>query len=243
MLRVLPLPLLGIDTSSPMDPAQVDGSPHGEGMSEGGTSQGVRAGGARAEASNRGSPGSSEGLVLRGHTGTIRDLCFPWTDQSYLPVDDHGLQDRNSLSKSDGSVPPWAGGRPSVEGSAASRLLSAGAGDFACRIWDLGGGVTSSGGVGGRGDTLTPLVVFRGHTATVFSCSMLPGGEVSEAWLCRLCFVCDWFVCRVSGWYGVQKKAFDLMEKLGGVYTRARRPCCLVLPDRSRGPADPDLEE
>lgn len=92
-------------------------------------------------------------LVLRGHTGTIRDLCFP----SPAPTN-------------------RSAGEESGGGAAHNRrLLTAGAGDFACRMWDVEG-VPLSGG--GKEAGLEPLVVFRGHTDTVFSCSLLPGGEV-----------------------------------------------------------------
>ncbi|CAN0019030.1 unnamed protein product, partial [Discosporangium mesarthrocarpum] len=43
-----------------------------------------------------------------------------------------------------------------------STLLSAGAGDFGCRLWDIGAGPRP------------PLVTFRGHTACVYACSNGP---------------------------------------------------------------------
>ncbi|CAN0418638.1 unnamed protein product, partial [Ectocarpus sp. 8 AP-2014] len=88
-------------------------------------------------------------LVLRGHTGTVRDLCYP------LP-------------------PPTFAGPPAASASS-ERLLSVGAGDYACRVWDVRGGAAAAGGGGG----IAPLVLLRGHTDTVFSCSMLPGGNVA----------------------------------------------------------------
>lgn len=86
-------------------------------------------------------------FVLRGHTGTVRDLCYP-------------------------PAPPTFAGPP-VASASSERLLSVGAGDYACRVWDVRGGAAATGG-GGIG----PLVLLRGHTDTVFSCSMLPGGNV-----------------------------------------------------------------
>ncbi|CAN0542116.1 unnamed protein product, partial [Ectocarpus sp. 12 AP-2014] len=90
-----------------------------------------------------------DSLVLRGHTGTVRDLCYP------LP-------------------PPTFAGPPPASASS-ERLLSVGAGDYACRVWDVRGGAAAAGGGGG----IAPLVLLRGHTDTVFSCSMLPGGNVA----------------------------------------------------------------
>lgn len=89
-------------------------------------------------------------IALRGHTGTVRDVCFP----SLFP----------SVGTPAGDV---------------GRLLSVGAGDFACRVWDVEGGVMSGGG--GPDDGMEPVATFRGHTDTVFSCSMLPGGNVRTA--------------------------------------------------------------
>lgn len=97
------------------------------------------------------------GLVLKGHTGTVRDICYP----SLFPT----------------SSPP---GTSSSASPGSERLLSVGAGDFACRVWDVRGGAAAAAEAGGpAGETgIKPLVVFRGHTDTVFSCSMLPGGDV-----------------------------------------------------------------
>lgn len=103
-------------------------------------------------------------LLLRGHTGTVRDICYP----SSYPT--------SSTSQGPG---------PS-EGS--ERLLSVGAGDFACRVWDVRGGAPAAGGGRGQEGGIEPLVVFRGHTNTVFSCSMLPGGNVREG-VCLICGV------------------------------------------------------
>lgn len=98
------------------------------------------------------------GVVLRGHTGTVRDICYP---------------------------SPHPSSSSAVGASAGSeRLLSVGAGDFACRVWDVRGGAPAAAaagwGEGGRGEAIRPLVVFQGHTDTVYSCSMLPGGNVRE---------------------------------------------------------------
>ncbi|CAM9882168.1 unnamed protein product, partial [Ectocarpus fasciculatus] len=88
-------------------------------------------------------------FVLRGHTGTVRDLCYP-------------------------PPPPTFAGTPAASASS-ERLLSVGAGDYACRVWDVRASAAAAGGGGGIG----PLVLLRGHTDTVFSCSMLPGGNVA----------------------------------------------------------------
>lgn len=95
--------------------------------------------------------GTEGGAVLRGHTGTVREVCYPSPSPSHSP------------------------GEPSSAGS--ERLLSVGAGDFACRLWDIRGGPAAG---GGQGDGMAPLAVLRGHTDTVFSCSMSPGGNVRE---------------------------------------------------------------
>ncbi|CAN0165344.1 unnamed protein product [Scytosiphon promiscuus] len=97
-------------------------------------------------------------VALRGHTGTIRDICFPSLFPSAVTP-----------------APPSLG-----SAALAGRLLSVGAGDFACRVWDVEGGVLSG---GGGADLLEggmePVATFRGHSDTVFSCSMLPGGDVA----------------------------------------------------------------
>lgn len=104
-------------------------------------------------------PADGGGVVLRGHTGTVRDICYP----SLYPT----------------SSPP---GTRSSTSPGSERLLSVGAGDFACRVWDVRGGAVAAAGAGGSAgeNGIKPLVVFRGHTDTVFSCSMLPGGDVRE---------------------------------------------------------------
>ena len=163
MVRLLQLPPLGIPAASPMSsnaPLDDDSSNVGVG------------GSATAKEPK------TEGLLLRGHTGTIRDLCFPSPPAGAASSASHkGARGRGGdrfVSPSSSPPPP-----PRRDGvSTAGRLLTVGAGDFGCRLWDVEGGVVAAGGKRGQEAGVEPVLVFRGHTRTVFSCSLLPGGEV-----------------------------------------------------------------
>lgn len=124
--------------------------------------------GQKHEPNNTDNEESDGGIVLRGHTGTVRDICYPYAPPTTT------------------TTAAIASATPADSAAAAvlpDRLLSVGTGDFACRIWDVRGGVTAAKGRGSDRDEeggVEPLVVFTGHTDTVFSCSMLPGGNVRD---------------------------------------------------------------
>ena len=170
MVRLLQLPPLGIPAASPMSSNAPLDDDSGIGVGTSITTKEPK----------------TEGLLLRGHTGTIRDLCFPSAPAgaaSYPGTRSRGGGDR--FASASASPPP----RPRRDGvSTAGRLLTVGAGDFGCRLWDVDGGVVAAGGRRGQEAGIEPVLVFRGHTGTVFSCSLLPGGEVRCCCCCCCCY-------------------------------------------------------
>lgn len=79
MVRLLPLPPLGIATASLMSPAK---DCHDRGSNNSNNND-----------HNSGNDESNaEGVLLRGHTGTVRDLCFPWCP----PVDNPEVSAKHS---------------------------------------------------------------------------------------------------------------------------------------------------